>query len=194
MIAARHSVSSEDAALAVVNRGGACFDTGFVLGDYMTLEVCFLVPDGAVSNCHVLVGHNGGGNDSRDFRLFAANNAVVLDAGRARCVVGISRNEWHTALGPVDARFVVDGEVVQGESYAADGGYGVTNGTNMLVFGDQTKSQESSIRYITVTRYGTGEILCDLWPDRRGGFVDRVSRRLILPVQGSVDVIDWRKV
>lgn len=199
MIAARHSVSSPDAVLAVVNRGGASFDTGFVLGDYMTLEVCFLVQAGASLSGYLLCGHVGGGNDSRDFRMFFHADQVYLDAGGlpngggARGAVHISRDEWHTALGPVGGHFVVDGSVVWSDPYAADGGYGV-NGMSMRVFGDSKDSQTSAIRYITVTRYGTGEILCDLWPDRRGGFVDRVSKRLILPSAGSVDVVDWRKV
>ena len=88
MVCARHSIYSPEktGTLAVVNKTGAFFDSGFVLGDYMTLECCFKVHAGTSTTGLVLVGYYSGTgiNDNKDYRLFLAGSSSSPDMYRSQ--------------------------------------------------------------------------------------------------------------
>ena len=205
MVCARHSIYSPEktGTLAVVNKTGAFFDSGFVLGDYMTLECCFKVHAGTSTTGLVLVGYYSGTgiNDNKDYRLFLAGSSsspgMYCDAGPTRFSKKYNGG-WTVVKYPVSGQVVVDGEPYSPQSngpYVVSGAFG-SGGRTMGIFADTVNGsdQKAAIRYITVTRYGAREVLCDLWPDKRGGFYNKVTKNLILPTRGSVEIVDWRTI
>lgn len=213
MIAAHHTMCGNlaiDRTLAVVNAGNAYFDTGFVLDSGKVLEVTF---KRTVANYtgDVLVGHQGSGTqpDDHDFRLFffsGHSGSMFGDHGSGRLCFrfsDIGADDWHTVVFPSGSKMEIDG-VLRGkdDSSITDPGMkpydmsDTVSDNTLKVFAKSSSgsSQRGAIRHIGVRDFASGRLLLDLWPDERGGFVDAVSRRLILPSKGEVSVVDWRTV
>lgn len=68
---------------AVVNDSNACIVTDFMLGDYMTLDVCFKRTHGSSYDTgSILVGTVPSSSDWEDFRLFFYNGTLYGDFGK----------------------------------------------------------------------------------------------------------------
>lgn len=68
---------------AVVNDSNACIVTDFMLGDCMTLDVCFKrTHSSSYDTGNILVGIVPSSSDWEDFRLFFYNGILYGDFGR----------------------------------------------------------------------------------------------------------------
>lgn len=208
------SVAIDDT-LAVVNNNEATYiPTNFMLGNYMTLEMCFkrisLTDTG-----HVIVGFMRQASlyhdDAKDYRCFFSSGKMYCDCGRVSLTNSRDSRfsapmtdtiSWHIVKFPVQdssiARPILDGNWF-GESvnqpFDATGNFGLTN-MPLKFFTDMTdlQSQKVAIRYVHVWQYNSDKLLASFWPDKRGGFVDAVSGKVYYPVAGEVEVKKWEEV
>ena len=201
-----------DPTLAVVNSGTAYFVTDFLLGDQMTLEVCFkktsTVRTGAL---FVGIGGTGGNDYLYDFRFFFAPNPnrMYCDCGKGnpqgdaggRYYAVDELTQWHVVKFPTLVNgqpvAILDGvAITKNRNYTSDGAWG-TKPSKLKLFGvtsTDTTYQPGAIRYINVWQYNTDNLLASFWPDKKGGFVDTVSKKFYAPVQGEVEIKKWEEV
>lgn len=124
---------------AVVNDSNACIVTDFMLGDYMTLDVCFKKIDSSATGL-VLVGYEST-VDYRDYRLFFANSQVFGDCGNGGRSYGVGArsiqvlsdtSSWHTTVFPTPSGssdvMLVDGKAASTVeiAYTVGGNFGAT--------------------------------------------------------------------
>ena len=92
---------------------------------------------------------------------------------------------------------ILDGvAITKNRNYTSDGAWG-TKPSKLKLFGvtsTDTTYQPGAIRYINVWQYNTDNLLASFWPDKRGGFVDTVSKKFYAPVQGEIEIKKWEEV
>ena len=197
-----------DDSLAIVNNGTGYIETNFMLGDQMTLEVCFKKTS-TVRTGYVFTGFYDG-TDPTDFRFFFATNNMHCDCGKGNPPDGIGgvggrytandeMTQWHIIKFPA----LVNGEPVatldnavmtKDHAYASNGAWGTTP-SKLKLFGataTDTSYQPGAIRYINVWQYNTNNLLASFWPDKAGGVKDIISKKTYLPLKGSVEIVKWK--
>ena len=198
-----------DDSLAIVNNGTGYIETDFMLGDQMTLEVCFKKTS-TVRTGYVFVGFYDGA-DLTDFRFFfAPPNRMYCDCGKGtqsydyggRSFCADELTKWHVIKYPtlVNGELValIDNENMTIEKdymhHSSNGAWGTTSSKLKLFGATSTDAsyQPGAIRYINVWQYNTNNLLASFWPDKAGGVKDIISRKTYLPLKGSVEIIKWK--
>lgn len=182
-----------------------------MLGDNMTLEVCFKrTHDKSSDTGVVLVGHHNLQSDRTEYRLFMAGGYLYGDCGKGQSYTAAGgrnyysftdQSSWHIAKFPVydgsSNVMMLDGKTtgrVSENQYVANGDFGV-QASKLCVFTDAldpAASQKAAIRYLNVWKYGTNELLFSGWPDpARNGLIDIISMKCFEVNNGSVKIVDW---
>lgn len=199
-----------DDSLAIVNNGTGYIETDFMLGDQMTLEVCFKKTSTTRTGAlFVGKGGTGGNDDLIDFRFFFAPNPNYMycdcgcgvpsgDSG-GRYYIADETTQWHVVEYPklVNGTPValLDGNIMtQARAYKTDGNWGTVAGKLSLFGPNQSVAtyQPGAIRYVNVWQYNTDNLLASFWPDKAGGIKDIISRKTYLPLKGSVEIVKWK--
>ena len=194
----------------VVNDNNAYILTDFMLGDQMTMEVCFKRTTDINTGLVTVGTFMPGVQDYQDYRFFFFNTSTMIcDCGTAlNTTTGGGRTHadvddktfWHIAKFPVlvnsNAKTLLDGVVTNTEnSIRSDGNFGVKSNPLTFFSNSQTNaSQQIALRYVNIWRFNTDEILASFWPDKRGGFIDTVSKKFYAPIKGEVKIKKWKEV
>lgn len=168
----------------------------------MALEVCFKKISDFDSGI-TLVGYcvsniSNEFNDNLDYRTFFAGSKLYCDCGYGRYEKPFTdKIDWHVIKFPVkidnDAKPILDENSTQftGGGFDANGNFGLVP-TPLRIFDDvrypENANQPAAIRYINVWEYNSTKILASFWPDKKGGFVDTISKKFYSPVQGEVGI------
>ena len=190
----------------------------FLLGDQMSLEVCFKLTK------HEYTGDTAVGSgitphtDTQDYRFFFYDEHIICDCGQATnynssgaryAMKFTDLSEWHTVKFPVliggAAKVLFDDKDVVNESFAdapspmkPNGNFGTLPMPVCLFKNDITGnaiSQKIAIRYINIWKFNSDELLASFWPDKKSnGIIDLISQKSYVPAIGEVKIMKWKNL
>lgn len=207
---------------AVVNEvDSTLLSTDFLLGDQMSLEVCFKLTKTEYSGDLAVGSGITAHTDTNDYRFFFHDEHIICDCGQATnynvsggryAMKFTDLSEWHDIKFPIlignAAKVLFDDKDVVNDSFAnapapmkPDGIFG-TLPMPLCLFASDSKqfengvlSQKIAIRYVNVWKFNTNELLASFWPDKKSnGIIDLISQKSYMPVIGEVKIMKWKKI